>query len=549
MMQDASNPIVADPDRLREIKSTIQRGDVDGAIRLARTALEAGQRHPLLFNLRALWLEREGRDEEALADLALAVSLAPEDPIVRNAYGLCLEKHDRLEEALAAYRAATDLNAGFAPAFFNLGRALEGAGELIAAEAAFERVAALDPRSAEPLGRLAMIASRRGDWPRARAYTLRTLAIDPNQPLAKRAMIAADMEARDYPGAEAKIDTLLADPRLGPFERRLAYGLRADLRHAQHRYPDAFAAYAESNRCAQVADGGKVAKGRTGLDAARWTEAYFSTASRWEPVGPPPIRTPEEPVIHAFLMGFPRSGTTLLEQVLASHPSVVSLEEKETLVDSALLFMTGTSGLDRLRRLGHGQRDELRQAYWNRVRAHGIEPSEKALIDKLPFNALKLPIITRLFPEAKILFALRDPRDVVLSCFRQQFRVAPYTIDLLDTERGATFYAAYMSAAMLCLEKLPLDVHFTRHEDLVDDFDRRTRAICDFIGLDWSADMRDFTQGPHLQTHAIATPSALQVAKGLNRSGFGTWRRYKDQMAAALPILRPWVERFGYSEE
>jgi hypothetical protein len=176
-----------------------------------------------------------------------------------------------------------------------------------------------------------------------------------------------------------------------------------------------------------------------------------------------------------------------------------------------------------------------------------VEPAGVTLLDKMPFNALKLPIIARLFPRAKVVFALRDPRDVVLSCFRQQFRVAPYTVELLELERGAAFYAAYMQAAMLCIEKLPLHVHFARHEDLVEDFDRRTREICDFIGLGWTEALRDFTH--RAGGRAIATPSAQQIARGLDSGGVGTWRKYGPQMASVLPVLAPWVERFGYPRD
>ena len=171
-------------------------------------------------------------------------------------------------------------------------------------------------------------------------------------------------------------------------------------------------------------------------------------------------------------------------------------------------------------------------------------PGFKVALDKLPLNTMKLPLIARLFPEAKILFALRDPRDVVLSCFRQRFRMNPSMYEFLTLDGAARFYDGVMRLADLYRAKLSLDLHTHRYEDLVEDFDGQTRTICDFIGLPWRAEMRDFAAT--LDDRSTATPSSTQVARGLYREGVGQWRRYRDQLAPVLPVLAPWVATYGY---
>jgi hypothetical protein len=157
---------------------------------------------------------------------------------------------------------------------------------------------------------------------------------------------------------------------------------------------------------------------------------------------------------------------------------------------------------------------------------------------------VKLPLIAALFPSAKVLFAVRDPRDVVLSCLRARFRINAFIIELLRPGDAAEFYAASMTLAELYRKRLPLTIYDVRHEGLVSDFDTVCRNVCAFIGIEWNPSMRDFAARQHVR--AVATPSARQLTRGLSRTGIARWRRYADQLAPLLPILDPWVERFGY---
>jgi hypothetical protein len=243
-------------------------------------------------------------------------------------------------------------------------------------------------------------------------------------------------------------------------------------------------------------------------------------------------------------MGFLRSGTTLLEQILAVHPEVAHLEERETLIDASRTYLTGGEGLDRLAALSQDELGRLRALYWRRVESFGVNPRRKVFIDKQPLNVFNLPLIARLFPRAKILFAVRDPRDVVLSCFRRHFDVNAVMFEFLTLEDGARFYSAVMDLADTARAKLPLDVLEHRYEDMVADLEGRVRRVCDFLGIDWSEEMRHFSLAA--QGRSIRSPSAGQVRRDLYRSAVESWRNYSAQLAPILPILEPWVERFGY---
>jgi hypothetical protein len=241
-------------------------------------------------------------------------------------------------------------------------------------------------------------------------------------------------------------------------------------------------------------------------------------------------------------VGFPRSGTTLLEQVLASHPDIEALEERDTLADAIQAYGRRPRDLAELAAAPQAEITRLRVAYWQRVAREGADPVGKVFVDKLPLNTFRLPMIAKLFPEAKVLFAQRDPRDVVLSCFRRRFAMNGPMYQLLTLPTAAEFYDAAMQIGERLSGALPTLV--VRHERLIEDFDAVTREACAFLDLPFTEAMRGFAQ--RIQDRSIATPSGAQVSRGLTAEGVGAWRRYADPMAGVLPALQPWVERFGY---
>jgi hypothetical protein len=223
---------------------------------------------------------------------------------------------------------------------------------------------------------------------------------------------------------------------------------------------------------------------------------------------------------------------------------VASIEEHELLTGAVLKFMREPLDFGPLARANESELRVLRAAYWEGVRKTGTDVSGKMFVDKHPLNTLKLPLIARLFPHAKVLFASRDPRDVVLSCFRRRFKMNPAMYELLTLPGAAAFYDAVMSFAAQVRPKLGLAWREVRYESLVADLAQETNAICEFLGLEWVPQMGDFAARAQSREHA--TPSTAQLARGLDRSGIEQWRNYRAQLAPILPTLDVWVERLGY---
>jgi len=532
---------------LQQLDAALRTQGLQAASRVALQALADGVEHPAVLNLAAQARFGEGRFEEAVHLLERARRLAPNDPHVLNSLGVCLAEVGRADEAVKAYRAAIRADPDMAPAHFNLGSLLEGLNDIRGAKSAYERAAALDPRYAEPFAALAWLAALAGDSAAAASNGERALSLSPSNLLARMALASADLQRSNIESAAARLSGLIQDPSLTPVNRAIVLGLIGDLHDADGHPREAFAAYEASSEALKDLNAptfeapGKESALEQVRRLTRWSETADSDSWR----DSPPVRSrAADPKAHVFLVGFPRSGTTLLENALAAHPDVVSLEEKDCFAPDTAAYLTEPGGLERLAQIAPRDAGRQRDHYWSQVRKHGVEPRGKVFIDKMPLSSIALPVIAKLFPNARILFALRDPRDVVLSCFRRRFGMNPSMYELLTLEGAAAFYDAVMRLSERYRELLPLPRHVVRHERLVGDFEATMREVCDFVGLEWDSAMTHFAA--KARTRGISTPSAAQVARGLNREGQGAWRRYRDQMAPVLPLLEPWVRRFGY---
>ena len=533
---------------LNQVDATLRLHGYSAAAQLALQAVAEGVEHPGVLNLAGLARYDEGRFEEAVKLLKRARAQAPKDPNILNSLGMALAAFGRADDALKAYDAALVVDSGLAAVHFNRGKLLESIGDLNGARSAYQRAVDANPNYAEPRASLAWLDARTGDAIPALAQGNRALALAPGNVLARMALASAHLQLGALVDANAVLSGLSGDATLTPINRSIVLGLSGDLHDAESRPAEAFAAYQASNLelkslyAAQFAAPGT----ETALGHARRLIDWFSSADPepWRQA-PPARPRAADPKAHIFLVGFPRSGTTLLENVLAAHPEVVSLEEKDCLAAGSATYLTSDRGLKRLAVIASGEALRQREAYWSMIRKFGVEPRGRVFIDKFPLSTMQLPLIAKLFPNARVLFARRDPRDVVLSCFRRRFGMNPSMYELLTIEGAAAYYDAVMRLSELYRDMLPLPQHVVRYESLIDDFEKTAREACNFLGLEWNDQLTDFAA--KARTRGISTPSAAQVARGLNREGQGAWRRYREQMAPVLPLLDPWVERFGYA--
>jgi Flp pilus assembly protein TadD len=266
--------------------------------------------------------------------------------------------------------------------------------------------------------------------------------------------------------------------------------------------------------------------------------------ARW-----PQFIAPEAPDSPIFVVGFPRSGTTLLEQMLDAHPGLQSMDENPFFNRLATTLRNHDPRiLEDLSVLRQYDCDELRKSYHAMVAERISRRPETRLIDKNPLNMQWLPMIHRLFPEAKIILALRHPCDVVLSCYMQSFRSSGLAAACSTLERLAHAYVETMTRWLEQVSIIQPTVMVSRYEDLVTDFPQQAARIAQFLELEDASPMLRFDQHARNKTY-IGTPSYSQVIEPVNRKGMGRWHKYQGHIEPILPILEPMLRHWGYSTE
>ena len=264
---------------------------------------------------------------------------------------------------------------------------------------------------------------------------------------------------------------------------------------------------------------------------------------RWAPLQAP--KSHESPV---FVVGFPRSGTTLLEQMLDAHPDFRSMDERAFVYELIKrMQLSGQNYPTELAHLTQHNVDQLRDIYTDMVRRVVPDLGQRRLVDKNPLNMLCLPMIVRLFPEARIILCLRHPCDVLLSCFMQPFRSPAFMVLCSSLERLARGYVDAFEHWYRHVEVFAPRVLEWRYESVVTRFDEHVGRLGQFLELTDASPMAQFAQ--HARNKGfISTPSYAQVTQNIHSKAVNRWHAYREKFEPVLPILRPMMERLGYSD-
>ncbi|MBF0144303.1 MAG: sulfotransferase [Magnetococcales bacterium] len=574
----------------REAVAAFQAGALDRALALTDRILERHPREAAILELAATIHRRLGRFAEAEGLLRRAIAAEPDRAGFHLALGKLCRRQGRAEEAIAALTRALELAPGHAGAgvalgqlllelnlpgragtllegvvaaggdhprlFFHLGEALLATGSVAPGVEALRRAFAGSPGDAELAADCAEALLGASALEVAGELLAKAREGDPRHP--RLAFIQARWERRRgesgaaREGLEGLLRSSLADPlaarvhnelgllldALGEteaafdhFRRGNDLGARLDREAGidPESYPALLAAVREVVEAAPAAAGGLRDVGGG--------------------VGEVAVEDPPLPWRLAFLVGFPRSGTTLLDQILDAHPAISVIEERPLLaaLEGRLPLLTGREYPGALGEITTSRRQHLRELY-TRVAAEYLQGSPQLLVDKFPLNIRLLPLAAKLFPEARVVVALRHPADVVLSGFMQHFAPNVAMTHLHALATGARLYAGVMGLWEAEAPRLGLPWHRIRYEDLVAAPEAEARALLAFLGVDWDAAILDFDR--HARARGtIRTPSAAQVTRKLHGEARYRWRRYHRHLAPVLPLLQPFIDRFGYGEE
>lgn len=488
---------------------------------------------PTHLNL-ASALQSAWRIDEAERVLRLAANSFPDDARPLHELYVLLKREMRHEDALPVIEAVTKREPNNANFQLKLGIEYGLVRDIIGAEKAFRAAIAIDPVLSDAyLGLIIQYEHAN------REELFASLIAEAEQAGVDEGVLGfmRSMELRRAKRFEEALTCLALVPETIEPER--TSHLRATLLDRLGRSDEAFSAFAKANELhkTHVTDPlRRAAEFRDELES----EIRLLTpewVAGWTKANPPTERP--DPV---FLVGFPRSGTTLLDTILMGHPDTVVLEEQPplNLVDKAL------GGLQALAELDEAAIIEARRSYFDEVEKIHPLPEGAMLIDKSPLFLHKVPLIARIFPKARYTLALRHPCDVILSCYMSNFRLNTAMANFLDLNDAAAFYDLTFRYWEHASALFPIEAKTVVYERLVEDVAGEVRPLFDWLGLDWRDEALDH-QSTAKSRGLITTASYSQVTEPIYKRAAGRWERYRAHLEPIFPIVKPWVEKFGYS--
>lgn len=414
-----------------------------------------------------------------------------------------------------------------------------------AAQTVLEALDARDPSDNRPALRLIDIARRNGDAMGAARWANRILDRSPGDFFARFTLAELYLETKDPLAALRELDRLQQTQTATGPQQAACGKLRAQALDMLGQFDEAFETLMRANALTRTSkpQAANPNVGPMSPAALARLSGYLDGLT-----GPIKVDPEQREIAPAFIIGFPRSGTTLLGQILGSHHSAITLDEKPTMQSGFSAFSQALADAPNFRP-SETAIGAWREDYWKRVSefAPGAGRSKTLIIEKKPVGGPLLPLIALLHPAAKIIVVVRDPRDAVLSCIQQRFELNPTMANFLDLDSAAQFFQRIMTLIDKSNAKLGLPTITVRYEDVLADFDKEITRVLGHLGLPWDDAVRRYAATA--KRGDIKTPSRAQVMRPLYQSSVGKWRNYAKHLAPVRPILDVWAERFGYSAD
>ena len=516
-----------------------EQGKLDEATANYNRAIEINPDYAEAYYNIGSVLQEQNKLDKAVLSYNKAIALKPDHVKAHNNLGAVLQEQGKLDEAVSSYNKAIALKPDYADAYNNLGTLLKEQARFDEAIPHYKHTLRINPEHVDALGNLADTWERKNNLDDAQLYVEKGLGLAPGNPFLN--LIAAKLERRQDRNQDA-IDRLEKIEHTGRFGAKIQY-LLGQLKDKTGNTHEAFEHFMAGNRLESEKFSCRNVNKDTYLQGINNLEEYFKqdVFDTW--TTSPVSEAEEHPV---FLIGFPRSGTTLLDQILDSHPGIQTLEEKPIIPTLVSVINKLPKGFpDTLSNITQDHISQLRTHYSQIVSKHIHRQDGTLLIDKLPLNIPLIPLIWRIFPQAKIILSLRHPCDACLSCFMQHFQANEAMANFLTLEDTANLYSKVMGLWKRYEEIFPLDHHIIKYEDLVVDFESETRKILDFLGVEWDDKILKYNNHAR-KRDLITTPSYHQVTRPIYQNAKYRWQKYTDQLDPIMETLKPFIEYFGY---
>ena len=526
-----------------------------------------------LTNLGAVLNELEKFDEGEQY-LRKALSINSSSPMALNNLGNILSNKKNNKEAELCYRKAIEIKSDFSIAYNNLGSLLSKQGNLIEAEKFTQKAINFNPKfelayvnlgtikidldklkEAEKLFLSAIEINEKYNYAYSNLFRLyettnkisklknKIESLNQNENIINEILMfkaRISFREKDFITAKKYIDQVSNEwiKNTDHSTNLLYWSFRAFIEEKVRNYDEAFKCFEKSQLNLKYEDTNPkifqdyITTYRKNIDK----DAFLAKTKGTKIIKDSPV----------FLIGFPRSGTTLLDTILRSHPEIDVLEEKP-LINSVeqIIKSKFKCSLDKLHKLTSKDLDYLRNHYLEILRNNCDNKNAKILIDKFPFQTVCLPLINLLFPNSKIIFTHRNPYDTVLSCFQQSFEPNNAMANFRSIESASRIYDLTMSIWLDYKEKLKINHITSKYEDLIEDFDKHILKILNFLDVSWDENIKNYRNTAH-DRGKINTPSSSQVVQPLYKSSIDKWKNYEKYFKNSNRYLHKWISYFKY---
>ena len=491
---------------IKNLLDHYQNGRYDEAEKLALLFTQEFPKHQFGWKVLGSIFGQTGRKSESLKANLKAAQLAPKDIEIHNNLGITLQELGRFKEAEESYRQAIVLKADFSDAYLNLCILLERNNNLDDALIAIKEAKEIfNDDNTDFLFYEALVLFRQEDYEHIEKLI-----------------------------AKINIDKLNE-------ERKLTFlKLKADWDHYKKNFDIAFETYKVINDLVKDTDEYKKQQAEKFFNEQKKISFQVESLQKKSLYKKVVQATWLQPT---FIVGFPRSGTTLLDTILRSHSKIDVMEEKPMI--SEMRKKLGFQNVSEIEKINTTAARIASNFYFEELKKHIEIDKNSIIIDKLPLNILELPLINQIFPQAKFILVLRHPLDCILSCWMQNFKMNPAMANMINLDRIVDFYCTAMEILSLCQKRYALNIYQIRYEDLVSNFEEEISGILTFLNLKWEDGLKNY-QKTAIARGKINTPSYSQVVKPIYNTASYRWKNYEKYLSTYKKKLDPWLNKYKY---
>ena len=572
-------------------------------------ALEIDPRNPQVYNNLGLTYKKIGDYKKATESFKTSLSIKPNFPEACNNLALSLKEEMKVDDAINYLNKAIEFKPNYSEAFYNLGNTLTVKGDFRKAINAFKKAIELKPDYFDALNNLGATYNLYKDYSNALKSISKALKIRPNIADAYNNLGTAELNLENESEAIKSYNKAIKiDPKFalaysnlcGLYERsNKLKKLKETLNKAENRglsgneeikfrrgqlnsrnkdyknstlyleevddtkisnkmkidkyellgkdydkikyYKKAFNCFKKSNSLVSSSVESQLYNPKNYQNEVSQLIISYSKIKKleWENKIENKIISP------VFLVGFPRSGTTLLDNILSSHPNISTLEEKP-MIAMVKKSLNKLASYENLKKLNLHDLQNLQKIYLDELTKY--LPNEtligKVFIDKLPLSIIDISLILRIFPKAKFILAIRHPLDCILSCFMQTFNLNDAMANFLNLKNTAELYNKSMKLFDIYESIFKLDLHLIKYENLIFSLKDETTKLLNFLDLNWEKEVDNYRS--NTLNKKINTPSYNQVTEKIYTRASGRWKNYKNEMHDIMPIMQFWIEKWGY---